>query len=65
MPGSADLCFLVQENVDEVLTRPGERGIRVLEGGEVVRRTGARAKLRSIYVRDPDGNLIEYVNPRT
>lgn len=59
MPGSADLCFLVQENVDEVLKRLGEMGIHVLEGGEVVERTGARAKLRSVYVRDPDGNLIE------
>jgi hypothetical protein len=45
--------------VDEVLTRLGERGICVLEGGKVVQRTGARAKLRSVGVRDPDGNLIE------
>lgn len=59
MPGSADLCFLVQENVDDVLKRLGEMNIHVLEGGEVVQRTGARAKLRSVYVRDPDGNLIE------
>lgn len=36
-----------------------DRGVEVLEGGGVVSRTGARGELRSVYVRDPDGNLIE------
>jgi len=61
-PGSGDLCFLVEDPVDEVLTRLQAEGIEVLEGGEVVNRTGARGKLRSVYVRDPDGNLIELSN---
>ncbi|KAK9452559.1 Glyoxalase/Bleomycin resistance protein/Dihydroxybiphenyl dioxygenase [Dipodascopsis uninucleata] len=56
-PGTADLCFLTQENVSEVLEKLKTNGIEVLEG--VVRRTGARSALRSVYVRDPDGNLIE------
>ncbi|KAG9788046.1 hypothetical protein KCU88_g1964, partial [Aureobasidium melanogenum] len=59
-PGSGDLCFLVEDNVDDVLKGLLERGITVLEGGQVVERTGAQGKLRSVYVRDPDGNLIEY-----
>ena len=36
---------------------------QVLEGGKVVDRTGAMGRLRSVYCRDPDGNLIEYVEP--
>ncbi|CAJ2509576.1 Uu.00g146020.m01.CDS01 [Anthostomella pinea] len=62
LPGTADLCFLVDEDVDGVRDRLRRRGVEVLEGGEVVRRTGARGALRSVYVRDPDGNLIELSN---
>ncbi|KAH8682105.1 Glyoxalase/Bleomycin resistance protein/Dihydroxybiphenyl dioxygenase [Xylariales sp. PMI_506] len=61
-PGSADLCFLVEDNVDEVAERLRARSIEILEGGDIVPRTGAKAKLRSVYVRDPDGNLIELSN---
>lgn len=60
-PGSGDLCFLIRDNVDQVLERLQAEGISVLEGGQVVDRTGARSKLRSVYIRDPDGNLIELV----
>jgi len=60
-PGSGDLCFLIQDKVDEVLERLKADGIQILEDGKVVDRTGARGKLRSVYIRDPDGNLIEYV----
>ena len=59
MPGSADICFLTEDSVDEVLKRLNVQGIEVLEGGGVVERTGARSQLRSVYVRDPDLNLVE------
>ncbi|OJJ43660.1 hypothetical protein ASPZODRAFT_136111 [Penicilliopsis zonata CBS 506.65] len=62
MPGSADLCFLTGEKVENVLHAFREENIEVLEGGRVVERTGAVGKLRSVYVRDPDGNLIEISN---
>lgn len=61
-PGSDDLCFLTDVNVSDVLERLKQAKITVLEGGQVVDRTGARGRIRSVYVRDPDGNLVEISN---
>lgn len=61
LPGTVDVCFLVAEETDlaAVAEGFGRAGVEVLEGGAVVQRTGARGRLRSVYVRDPDGNLVE------
>ncbi|KAL7764711.1 hypothetical protein ACKLNR_005856 [Fusarium oxysporum f. sp. zingiberi] len=61
LPGTADLCFIIEDGTDlqGLIERFEKEGIKVLEGGEVVGRTGAMGGIRSIYVRDPDGNLIE------
>ncbi|MEO1729038.1 MAG: VOC family protein, partial [Bacteroidota bacterium] len=59
-PGSADLCFLTSVPVEEVAERLSRLGIAVVEGP--VSRTGATGPIRSVYVRDPDDNLIEIAN---
>ena len=60
VPGSADLCFMVSESVESLQTKLVQLGVEIIEGPVV--RTGATGPLRSIYIRDPDGNLIELSN---
>ena len=55
--GSADLCLIVAENAAAIVAHLAACGIPV-EVGPVVR-TGALGPIESVYVRDPDGNLIE------
>jgi catechol 2,3-dioxygenase-like lactoylglutathione lyase family enzyme len=59
-PGSADLCLIAGDSLDDVVAELTERGIAIEEGP--VQRTGARGPLTSVYIRDPDGNLIELAN---
>jgi catechol 2,3-dioxygenase-like lactoylglutathione lyase family enzyme len=56
-PGSLDLCFLADRPLEEVIARLRRENIPIEEGP--IHRTGARFTIRSVYVRDPDGNLIE------
>ena len=60
-PGLADLCLLVGDAVEDVLAALGSAGIEIEEGP--LKRTGATATLTSVYVRDPDGNLVELSRP--
>ncbi|MGP0067263.1 MAG: VOC family protein [Isosphaeraceae bacterium] len=59
-PGSADLCFLTAVPLDQVIDHLRATGIPIVEGP--VDRTGAEGPIRSVYIRDPDGNLIEVAN---
>jgi catechol 2,3-dioxygenase-like lactoylglutathione lyase family enzyme len=58
--GSADLCFLSKTDIHEVLEELKQKNIEILEG--IVDRTGALGKIKSVYFRDPDLNLIEVSN---
>ncbi len=60
MPGSADLCFLVEQPIAEVAEDLRRNHVEIIDGP--VMRTGAMGKIQSVYFRDPDGNLIELAN---
>lgn len=57
VPGALDLCFIVTRPLDEVIARLAALGVPIVEGPGP--RTGATGPIRSIYLRDPDLNLIE------
>ena len=60
VPGSGDFCLTTTVPLEEVAAHLRQAGIAIELGP--VARTGARAALRSIYFRDPDGNLVEVAN---
>lgn len=62
-PGSADLCFLVDLPTEALQIHLDSLGIVPVLGP--VRRTGATGPLVSVYVRDPDGNLVEIARQET
>ncbi len=57
VPGALDLCFIASVPLEEVMARVTQADWPIVEGP--VMRTGATQKIRSIYLRDPDLNLIE------
>ena len=59
-PGSGDLCFISSVPIPEVIHHLAACGVAVIEGP--VQRTGATGPILSIYIRDPDLNLIEISN---
>jgi catechol 2,3-dioxygenase-like lactoylglutathione lyase family enzyme len=56
-PGSADLCFITDIPLPKVIEHLNTLGVRVLEGP--IMKTGAVGPIHSVYIRDPDANLIE------
>lgn len=59
-PGSADLCFITREPLPSVMAHLDSHNVTITDGP--VPRTGAAGAITSIYLRDPDGNLIEISN---
>ena len=59
-PGSHDLCFVIDTNISEMIAKLKEQNINIIQGP--IERTGANGIIQSIYIRDPDNNLIELSN---
>lgn len=57
VPGSLDLCFISSIPLDAVVQKLKAARVRIVEGP--VKKTGAVGPIRSVYVRDPDLNLVE------
>ena len=55
--GSGDICLISATPLDGVVRHLKECGVTIIEGP--VAKTGATGPIRSVYFRDPDGNLIE------
>jgi catechol 2,3-dioxygenase-like lactoylglutathione lyase family enzyme len=60
-PGALDLCFIAAIPLDGVIAKLKAAQVPILEGP--VMKTGATGRIRSVYVRDPDLNLIEISEP--
>jgi catechol 2,3-dioxygenase-like lactoylglutathione lyase family enzyme len=59
-PGSGDFCLITSVPLDDVVTHLKHCNVEIEEGP--VARTGAQGAIRSVYFRDPDGNLVEVSN---
>ena len=59
-PGSGDFCLITRVPIEEVVAHLDACGVAISEGP--VARTGATGSIRSVYFRDPDGNLVEVSN---
>jgi catechol 2,3-dioxygenase-like lactoylglutathione lyase family enzyme len=59
-PGSADLCFITAAPLAEVTAHLGRCGIPIIAGPGP--RAGAIGEIQSVYIRDPDQNLVEISN---
>lgn len=58
--GSIDLCLITSTKIDQVKKELKHKGLEIVQ--DIVERTGAIGKIKSIYIRDPDRNLIELSN---
>jgi dethiobiotin synthetase len=59
-PGMADLCFVWPGPIEAAAAHLRANGVEVEEGP--VPRNGARGPAQSVYFRDPDGSLLEFMS---
>ncbi|MBZ0201458.1 MAG: VOC family protein [Ignavibacteria bacterium] len=57
LPGTADICFVSKAPVEATAAWLKSKNVEIIKGP--VKRTGATGEMNSVYLRDPDGNLIE------
>lgn len=62
VPGSLDICFVTEEPLERLLDELKEEKAPLVT--DIVERHGALGKMRSLYLRDPDGNLVEIAEYR-
>ena len=60
IPGSADLCLIADTPLDKAIEHIRHEDVDIIEGP--VERSGAQDRILSVYLRDPDGNLLEISN---
>ena len=60
-PGTLDICFIAAVPLKDVIARLAACNVPIIEGP--VMKAGAEGPIRSVYVRDPDGNLVEISEP--
>ena len=60
LPGTMDICFISEININDWIKIFDNFDIKIEDGP--VKKTGANGPIRSIYIRDPDKNLIEISN---
>ncbi|MGI9401577.1 MAG: VOC family protein [Rhizobiaceae bacterium] len=59
-PGSADICLITSTPFDKVIDWLESRAVNIEDGP--IPRTGAKGPIISVYIRDPDNNLVEIAN---
>ena len=59
-PGAMDFCLITETPLAEVMEALKQHGVAIIDGP--VDKTGATGPIKSVYFRDPDGNLVEVSN---
>jgi catechol 2,3-dioxygenase-like lactoylglutathione lyase family enzyme len=57
--GSGDFCLIADEDINEIYQELTNKNAPFEPGLGIVKRTGATGPINSVYLRDPDGNLVE------